>query len=61
MDSRYFWRKVGEAFNPKNTFPTVKNGVQTIIFWGCFAISGPGELVRVHGIMKKEDSGNYQK
>jgi hypothetical protein len=38
-----------------NTFPTVKQGVGSVTFWGCFA--GTGSLERVHGIMK---SGEYQ-
>ncbi len=48
MGSRY-------VKNTKNTFPTVKHGGGRIILWSCFAASGLEELVRVHGIMKKED------
>ncbi len=55
MDSSYVWRKAGEAFNPKNTLPTVKPVDGSIMLFGCFAASGPGELIRVHGNMKKED------
>ncbi len=25
------------------------------MLWGCFAASGPGELVGIYGIVKKED------
>ncbi len=25
------------------------------MLWGCFSANGPGRLVRVHGIMKKEN------
>ena len=47
--------KKGEAFNPKNTVPTVKHGGGNIMFWGCFSANGPGNLVKVDGIMRKED------
>ncbi len=53
--TRYFWRKAGEAFNLKNTLPTVKHSCGSIMFCGCFAASGSGELVRFHGIMERED------
>jgi len=53
-DVAFVWRKKGEAFNPKNTVPTVKHGGGNIMLWGCFAASGPGNLVKVEGIMKKE-------
>lgn len=51
----HVYRKTGEAFLPKNTVPTVKHGGGSLMFWGCFAASGPGRLVTVNGIMKKED------
>lgn len=53
-DVAFIWRKKGEAFNPKNTIPTVKHGGGNVIFWGCFSANGPGNLTTVNGIMKKE-------
>ena len=55
MDVQYVWRRKGEAYNPKNTVPTVKHGGGNIILWGCFSSSGTGNLVKVQGIMRKED------
>ena len=51
----YVWREVREAFNQKNTMPTVKHEGGSITLCGCFASSGAGELTKVNGIMKKED------
>ena len=53
--SQYVWRKKNEAFKAKNTIPTVKHGGGSLMFWGCFSAKGVGALVRVNGIMKKED------
>ena len=55
MDAEYVWRKEGEAYKAKNTVPTVKHGGGNIMLWGCFSSSGTGNLVKVQGIMKKED------
>jgi hypothetical protein len=45
-----------EVFNEKYTFPTVKHGGGSVMFWGCFAASDTGCFECVHGIMK---SGEY--
>ena len=42
---------------PKSTFTTVKYGGGSVMLWGCFSSKGPGNLVRVHGIM---NALNYQ-
>lgn len=40
------WRKKAEAYNTKNTVPTVKNGGGSIIFWRCFSGSGTVNLIK---------------
>ena len=49
------YRKSGEAFLPKNAIPTVKLGGGSLMFWVCFAATGPRRLIEVTNIMKKED------
>ena len=51
MNQRYTWTKKNEAYVEKNTLPTVKHGGGSLMFWGCFASSGTGNLQRVDGIM----------
>ncbi|KAK3518577.1 hypothetical protein QTP70_004094 [Hemibagrus guttatus] len=53
-DVAFILCKKGEAFNPKNTIPTVKHGGGNLMFWGCFLAGGPGNLITVNGTMKKE-------
>ncbi|KAI3361613.1 hypothetical protein L3Q82_013752, partial [Scortum barcoo] len=53
-DVVFVWRKNNEAYKPKNTSLTVKHGGSSLMFWWCFAASGTGKLVKVEGIMKKE-------
>ena len=51
----YVWKQEGDAFNTKDTKPTVKHAGGSIMLWGCFAASGSGALNKVNGTMKKED------
>ena len=54
MNTSNVWRKKGKAYNQKNTLPTVKHGGGSLMFWGSFSANGSGSLVKVDGIMKKE-------
>ncbi len=57
MDQWYVWRRKNGAYAGKNTLPTVKHGGGSVVFWGCFASSGTGNLQPVEG---KMDSIKYQ-
>lgn len=48
------WGKKVEAFNPKNTVPTVKHGGGTGQLWGRFCASATRNLVKVDGFTNKE-------
>ena len=44
----------GEAFNPKNTKPTVKHGAGSIMLQGCLAASGSAALKKANGTTKED-------
>uniref|UniRef100_A0A803KB68 Tc1-like transposase DDE domain-containing protein n=1 Tax=Xenopus tropicalis TaxID=8364 RepID=A0A803KB68_XENTR len=43
--------KKNAAYDPQNTFPTVKHGGGNILLWGCFSAKGTGQLIRINGKM----------
>uniref|UniRef100_A0AAR2KM81 Transposase Tc1-like domain-containing protein n=1 Tax=Pygocentrus nattereri TaxID=42514 RepID=A0AAR2KM81_PYGNA len=49
---RYVWRKKGTAHQHQNLIPTVKYGGGGIIFWGCFASSGPGRIAVIPSLSR---------
>ena len=53
----YVWRKKGTAHQHQNLIPTVNYGGGSIMVWGCFAASGPGQLAIIDG---KRNSQVYQ-
>ena len=40
---------------PECVIPTVKHGGGSVMVWGCFSSNGVGDLIRIDGIMRKED------
>ena len=54
-NEQQYVRREDEAFNPKNTIPTVQHGAGSVMLWGCFAASGSAALKKVNGIIKKKD------
>lgn len=55
---QYVRRKVNERFKPQCILPTVKHGGGSVMVWGCFSHAGVGQLVKIEGIMKKEQYHN---
>ena len=51
----YVHRHKNEAYQEKNTAPTVKHGGGSVRFWGCFAASGTWCLESPWGTMKSQD------
>ncbi len=56
--SRYIWCKTNTAFHKKNIIPTFKHGGGTVMVWGCFAASEPGQLAIIDETI---NSALYQK
>lgn len=44
-----------EKHSTPRTPSSVKHGGGNIMFWGCFSVNGPGKLVKVNVVMRKED------
>jgi transposase len=51
----YVRRSSSEKMAPQCLVPTVKHGGGSIMVWGCFSGHGIGDLIKIDGIMKKED------
>ena len=49
----FVWRKKSEAFKPKNTIQPLKYGGRGLMFWCFFSMNGTRRLLRVEGIMKR--------
>jgi len=51
-------RSKDEKFMRDCVLPTVKHGGGSVQIWGCFSYAGTGDLVKIVGIMKKEQYRN---
>ena len=50
----YIRRTTKEKMIPECLVPTIKHGGGSVMVWGCFSSAGVGDLVKIEGIMKKE-------
>lgn len=55
---QYVRRKVNERYKSNCILPTVKHGGGSVMVWGCFSHAGIGQLIKIEGIMKKEQYHN---
>lgn len=51
----WYWVKDPNAVQPHHIKQTVKHGGGSIMVWGCISKNGVGPLVRIDGIMRKEE------
>lgn len=51
----YFWSRPHETIQKHHVKQTVKHGGGSLMVWGCFTWWHLGPIVRINGIMKKED------
>lgn len=51
----YVRRKVNESHLKSCIVPTVKHDGGSVMVWGCFGNNRVGDIVKIDGIMKKED------
>ncbi|KAF7642073.1 hypothetical protein LDENG_00265040 [Lucifuga dentata] len=56
--SRYICHKPNTVLHSNNTIPMLKHGSDSVMVWGCFAASEPGQLTIIEGNM---NSAIYQK
>jgi len=47
-------RSVSEKMIAYCVLPTVKHGGRSVLVWSCFPFAGMGDLVKIEGIIKKE-------
>lgn len=51
----YYWHRPHDRIQKHHVKETMKHGGGSIMVWGCFTWWNIGPLVRIQGIMKKED------
>ena len=49
------WGKKDESFLPKNTVPTLKHGIGSVIFGGSFNSGGTEQLIATREIINSDD------